>query len=532
MSKYLLPLALLATGVAGSTPEPDTSAECLDCQAQMTSMYETWTNETTVAEILAELQDGCKAYPLVKREVCDKLAEVFVQIPPGLFEGMESLAWPVPLATCATVRKCHVNCCASNSPPEQVHISLSSRDRSVYGVTWVTLAHTSSVVQYGLTPKHLNKQNEGSMDTYTAGGWVGTIHRARMTGLLPATTYYYRVGSTTDTSEDTTAWSEVFSFTTMDPRKESLTFAMIGDMDFDTAGKPTVDALKTLVTAGKVDVIVHSGDVSYADGYEPHWDDFLNEVQPIATKIPYMVTPGNHEFWYNFTSYKHRFYMPGTDLDVEDEGGDNSTSIGMGASLIGGSGSGDSMYYSWNAGYAHFLSCNSETPIDTANFKNSHVEWMVKDLKRTNLSRDRTPWVIANFHRPMYCQDRDDTCVRQANVLKTKAERVFYENQVNFVVAGHVHAYERTYPVYQDEVVSQSYSVNPYTAPVHLLQGASGNREGNKGSYPPPEERKPWSAEALTNVGYALMTVSEHEAEWTFYDSVSGEVLDHALYTR
>jgi hypothetical protein len=41
--------------------------------------------------------------------------------------------------------------------------------------------------------------------------------------------------------------------------------------------------------------VIHSGDISYADGYEPHWDDFFNKIQPIAASVPYMVSPGNHE---------------------------------------------------------------------------------------------------------------------------------------------------------------------------------------------------------------------------------------------
>lgn len=74
----------------------------------------------------------------------------------------------------------------------------------------------------------------------------------------------------------------------------------------------TVANLISLVEADQIDVLIHSGDESYADGFMPHWDVFMNKVQPIASKIPYMVTPGNHEFWYNFSQYKHRFTMPNT----------------------------------------------------------------------------------------------------------------------------------------------------------------------------------------------------------------------------
>jgi hypothetical protein len=70
-----------------------------------------------------------------------------VQIPPALFEGMESLAWPLPVAPCALVAQCHVNCCAPNDPPEQVHLSVAGRDPTIMGVAWTSLDQQRSVVQ-------------------------------------------------------------------------------------------------------------------------------------------------------------------------------------------------------------------------------------------------------------------------------------------------------------------------------------------------------------------------------------------------
>lgn len=202
--------------------------------------------------------------------------------------------------------------------------------------------------------------------------------------------------------------------------------------------------------------------------------------------------------------------------------------------MIDEGGSGDNMYFSWNYGPVHFLTCDSETPIDTANFDTEQIKWMAADLKRVR--RSATPWVVANFHRPMYCAgDSDSTCGRQAGVLKKEAESIFYRNEVNVVITGHVHAYERTYPVYQEEKTSEEYVADPYVGPVHLMQGGSGNREGNKGGYPPVEDRPAWSAAMQNEVGFGLMVVSEKELEWTFYESsVEGPdiALDHVLITR
>ena len=34
-----------------------------------------------------------------------------------------------------------------------------------------------------------------------------------------------------------------------------------------------------------------------------HWDVFMRKIEPIASRVPYMVSPGNHEVWFNFTAY-------------------------------------------------------------------------------------------------------------------------------------------------------------------------------------------------------------------------------------
>lgn len=262
------------------------SEQCDYCKETIDSLQMKWTNETTVNEILADLEAQCKTLPLKQRQLCDAAVQVLVQIPAGIFEGIASLAWPVSLGMCATINQCQVNCCPADSPPEQIHLSLASTDRSLMGVSWVTLSGKDSIVKYGEDKNNLSSVNVGTIDTYTKAGWIGVIHRALMTDLKPATTYYYQVGA-----DDNSGWSEIYSFTTFNPNKE-LNFAVIADMAYDVNSDDTVADLIKLVDQGQLDVVIHSGDISYADGYMPHFDDFLNKVQPIAARIPYMVTPG------------------------------------------------------------------------------------------------------------------------------------------------------------------------------------------------------------------------------------------------
>ncbi|KAJ1422733.1 hypothetical protein B484DRAFT_398944 [Ochromonadaceae sp. CCMP2298] len=262
------------------------------------------------------MQHNCRVYPYLK--ACDKIAEVLVQIPPALFQSMEDLAWPIPEAMYALLHQCTVNGCAQGAAPEQLHLSLS-----LDGTQMGTPDASDSVVQYGTTGD-LQQTVTGTLDIYTSDGWVGVIHRAMMVQLLP---------------------------NTGPQEEEGVTFAVLADMDFGEASDYTVADLVALVDAG----VVQSGDISYADGYEPHWDVFFNKIQPIVARVPMMVTPGNHEFWFNFVAYKHCFTMPSA----------------------GGT-------------WAHYIACNSESLINTAYFSDAELGWMKADLGAVDRASGKT----------------------------------------------------------------------------------------------------------------------------------------------
>jgi hypothetical protein len=376
----------------------DTSSDCMECEAMMDVIYKTFTNEDTISSMMEKIEKGCAHLPDKAVETCDRILEALVTIPEKLFEGMEDLAWPIPQATCALARKCTMYCCDEKNVPEQVHLSMGGKDHSIMGVSWVTMDEgKGTYVEYGLSKDSLESHKAGDVSTYTVGNWVGTIHRATMTDLAPGVTYYYRVG------DGDALWSKTFSFTTIPVGAEKVTFAIIADMGYAENSDHTVEALEDLVNRGEIDVVVHSGDMGYADGYQPHWDVYFNKIENIVARVPYMVTPGNHEFFANFSAYKHRFFMPG----VVDEG-----SWG---------GSNDGMYYSWDCGQAHFVALNSETPVDTGNFKDEMLDWAVQDMATIN--RNATPWLVSHFHRPMYCTNDRDCDFTFAGLLRLEAEK-------------------------------------------------------------------------------------------------------------
>lgn len=477
-------------------PLPDVTEGCNSCKKDLDALQIKWNSTITQEAMLADLKKKCgDEYKVGKAALCRKAVEVLVQIPPGIFEGIDSLAWPISLGLCATMKECHVNCCAPNAAPEQIHLSLAAKDKSLMGVSWVTLDGQDSYVRYGTSEDDLSVSNKGTVLSYDKAGWVGQIHRATMTGLKPATKYYYQVGN-----QDKHGWSETYYFTTYTPGKEQ-NFAVIADMAYDEWSDDTVASMTRLIEEGKLDAVIHSGDISYADGYMPHFDNFMNKVQPIAARVPYQVTAGNHEFGYNFTAYKSRFFMPGQ---------------------IDAGGSGDGMFYSWEYGAIHFDALNTESPIDTGLFTPYQKKWAEADM--ATIDRSVTPWTVSHFHRPLYCANKAD-CGK--HLMKMGLEDVLMDNKVDLVLVGHVHSYERTKPVY-DYTVTEG-------APVYIMQGASGNREGNTGSYRPIDEMEDYMASAHTDIGYGILTQSADgkNLKWNFHASAGdNEILDSVTLTK
>ena len=511
----LLVGAALAALTLASTPVPDTTPICTNCTAVVAELQSTWENATSVAEILQNLEEQCgEEHKGLRRDMCDKIAEFIVTIPPKIFEGLENLAWDIPIAVCATFGKCKTPCCSEDSI-EQIHLSLTSDDRSKMGVSWVTLHDGDTFVQYSTSSDLTENLKEvtGKISTYTQAGWQGTIHKAIMTGLAPATTYYYKVGGGD-------MWSPVYSFRTYDPMASQTKFVVVADMGYGNNSDNTTARIKELVDNGEVDVVIHAGDIGYADGYMVHWDTFFNKIQPIASRVPYMVAPGNHEFWYDFAAYKARFFMPGDDHDNEDSETKQENH--------------NNMYYSWTYGNIHFNSMNSETAVDTPNFKQDMLDFFDKDLAAVD--RMQTPFVISYFHRPLYCSN-DGECTQSAdepNRLTQQAEELLNQHQVDMVLYGHVHSYERMSHIYKGQKVDLPED-GSYAAPVYILQGASGNREGNRASFP-VENVPEWSLAHSAELGYATLISTAAQGgsslKWSFYRASDNLLVDHQTYAE
>ena len=66
--------------------------------------------------------------------------------------------------------------------------------------------------------------------------------------------------------------------------------------------------------------------------------------------------------------------------------------------------------------------------------------------------RSVTPFVAVSSHCPFYSSNTHHHLEWQTLAMQGTFEPLFMEHEVDIVFAGHVHAYQRSHPVYKDQV--------------------------------------------------------------------------------
>ena len=88
--------------------------------------------------------------------------------------------------------------------------------------------------------------------------------------------------------------------------------------------------------------------------------------------------------------------------------------------------------------------------------------WLEQDFLSTN--RSITPWVIVGSHRAMYTKFEHAEVIKI--MLQLYMEPLMYKYHVDLNMFAHIHAYERTCPMYQQRCVDDGIT--------HLMIGTGG----------------------------------------------------------
>ena len=140
-----------------------------------------------------------------------------------------------------------------------------------------------------------------------------------------------------------------------------------------------------------------------------------------------------------------------------------ATTGGIGDVSGTSSGSASQLWYSQNIGPVHVLVLNAYAPYVPGT---PQYAFALADLAAVN--RAVTPWLIVMHHAPLYTtywvHYKDSECFKEIY------ESLYAAYGVDFVISGHVHAYERSHPVYKYQ--------RDACGPVYLSLGDGGNVEG------------------------------------------------------
>ena len=120
-------------------------------------------------------------------------------------------------------------------------------------------------------------------------------------------------------------------------------------------------------------------------------------------------------------------------------------------------------YYSYVYGAAHIFMISSYSSMEPGS---KQYSWLKHGLAAVD--RERTPWVIAVLHTPLYSTFALHRKDPQIFAAIEHLEPLFVENYVNLVLTGHIHAYLRTKPVRFGQV-------HPH-GPRHITVGAGGRK--------------------------------------------------------
>ncbi|MEU6573821.1 metallophosphoesterase family protein [Streptomyces sp. NPDC046805] len=329
------------------------------------------------------------------------------------------------------------------------HLAFGADPKTRMRISWqVPFAVKRPYVRVGLRPDDLGRRIEAEVrDLHTSGvqGVRPTVEQyyvhAALDGLRPGTTYYYGVGHEGWDPAAPDHRSTIASFRTAPATPERFVFTAFGDQGVGQAANANDHVLLRQNPAFHL----HAGDICYADGngtgttkdgYDPRsWDLFLKQTEPVAKSVPWMVTTGNHdmEAWYSPDGYGGqlaRFSLPGNGFDPHGTPG----------------------AYAFTYGNVAFVALDAndvsyEIQANLGHTGGRQTAWLDRKLGELRAAKG-VDFVVVYFHHCAYStsQHASDGGVRGEWLP------LFARHQVDLVINGHNHVYERTDAVRNGEV--------------------------------------------------------------------------------
>jgi 3',5'-cyclic AMP phosphodiesterase CpdA len=277
------------------------------------------------------------------------------------------------------------------------------------------------------------------------------VYRARLKGLPPGLEFRYRVLKSGQPVFESTARARKSA-------SQAQRFVLFGDCG---QGTPAENAVAYQASLVKPDFIFIPGDIVYGSGriseYRTRFFPTYNADEasagagaPLLRSIPFIAAPGNHD-----TDLRNYQRFPDALAyflywDQPLNGPIAPTGAVKAAHVLTGSADAQPVFlegakpryprmanFSFDYGNAHWTVIDANTYMDWSN--PSLREWLAADLAA---ARSAT-WRFVGFHQPGFNSSHEHFPEQQMRQLSP----IFEAGKVDVVFSGHVHNYQRSFPL-------------------------------------------------------------------------------------
>jgi len=295
----------------------------------------------------------------------------------------------------------------------------------------------------------MKSQSQTSSKIAVAGVDPFTVYNASFTGLAPGSTFMYRV------SKNGTVIFSAEAKTIKSP-EQSYRIAISGDMG---AGTNTSKKIAFEINKAKPDVVAIAGDIVYNRGLiseykTKFWPVYNKDIAdtlgaPLMRSTPFVAAVGNHDAltrdlnsFPDALAYYHFWDQPLNGPDGKEGGAFVPALIGSDANKKAFYDGAGEKYprmtnFSFDYGNAHWTVIDSNPYVDWTD--SILRDWVAKDLA----AAANATWRFVLFHHPGFNSSRAHYEHQQMRLIAAILEK----GKVDIVFSGHVHNYQRTYPL-------------------------------------------------------------------------------------
>jgi predicted phosphodiesterase len=360
-----------------------------------------------------------------------------------------------------------------------VHPYLQHGTPSAMRILWETETPRTTWVRYGIPGWHTEVAR---LDQELKIPGFRTFHEVHLEGLLRETTYLYQVLSMSENGD--TLKSAVRTFKTAVRPDQAFSFVVFSD------SQSNPEVWKRVSEGGfkeRPDFGLHAGDLVGLGYLKDDWvNEFFAPSRQFMGAIPLFTVPGNHEhdaaLYYQYMSNPEPEYR-----------------------------------YTFDYGNARYFMVDSNRPVHKGS---DQYTWLERELALSTQT-----WNFVVHHHPPYSSEENDfgdTHVEQSLFGDPDLKDLIhlYEKYgVDMVFYGHIHTYERTWPLLQNRV-------NQNRGVIYINTGGAGGGLEKAAPY-----RVWFTQKVRTTHHFCYVTVHENTLNFQAIDE-NGQLFDQFTISK